>query len=86
MLYACEHAVRLAKEEVRPNFLDSRGLARALVGDTVGAAEDFEAFVAWTKERGIYEDYGQLREPWISALRVGENPIDQAALDQLKKE
>lgn len=86
VLYACEYAVRLSKEEDRPFFLDSRGLARAIVGDRVGAAEDFEAFVTWTKEMGIYESHGQLREPWSSALRAGENPIDEAVLNQLKDE
>ncbi len=43
VLFACEKAVELATDEA--TYLDSRGLARALTGDSQGAIEDFQAYV-----------------------------------------
>lgn len=86
VLYACEHAVRLADEQERPFTLDSRAIARALAGDRQGAAEDLETFIAWAKEAGVDEELIRRRAPWPSALRAGRNPFDQEALDQLRRE
>ena len=79
MLPACERAVALAPED--GNIHDSRGLARALMGNTRGAIEDFEFAVQWTKETGYAEEYITSRQAWIAALKAGKNPFDAATLE-----
>ncbi|WP_306558131.1 tetratricopeptide repeat protein [Nostoc sp. 'Peltigera malacea cyanobiont' DB3992] len=49
VLPACDKAVALAPEDSR--IRDSRGLARALTGDTQGAIEDFEAYIAQAQNK-----------------------------------
>jgi tetratricopeptide (TPR) repeat protein len=66
---ACEKAVALEPEDGR--WRDSRGLARALSGNRAGAIEDFQAFVAWSKD----EQYRGQRQRWINDLRAGKNPF-----------
>ena len=83
VLSACERAVSLASS---PGFRDSRGLARALTGNTSGAIEDFGAFVDWSKENGQYDTLGKEREGWIASLKQGKNPFDQKTLDSLRSE
>jgi hypothetical protein len=67
-------------------ILDSRGLAHALTGDYSGAIEDFQAFVEWSKEEGVYEDYGKKRDAWIVELQAGRNPFDKETLQALRDE
>jgi WD40 repeat protein len=81
VLSACERAVSL---DPLPGFRDSRGLARALTGDTKGAIEDFQAFVDWSKQNGKYDPDGKQREEWIASLKQGKNPFDQKTLDSLR--
>jgi WD40 repeat protein len=81
VLSACEKAVSL---DPSPGYRDSRGLARALTGDTKGAIEDFQAFVDWSKQNGKYDPDGKQREEWIAALKQGKNPFDQKTLDSLR--
>jgi len=47
VMYACEQAVKLDPENGA--IRDSRGLARALTGNTDGAVEDFQAFIDWAE-------------------------------------
>lgn len=49
VLPACEQAVAFAPED--GNIRHSRGLARALTGNYQGAIEDFEAYIAQTKDK-----------------------------------
>ena len=84
VLNACDKAVRISTQH--PQILDSRGLARALTGDAVGAIEDFTAYVEWSKKNGLYEPYGKKREAWIAVLKRGENPFDEATLAELWEE
>jgi hypothetical protein len=84
VLPACEHAVQLAPGD--GPLRDNRGLARALTQDYAGAIEDFEYFVAWSKENELYEQYGQTREAWISELEAGRNPFDATLLEALRTE
>lgn len=69
VLEACDTAVSLAPENL--NILDSRGLARALTGDTAGAIDDFKAFVEQTDD----EVRKFQRQGWIDSLNDGENPF-----------
>jgi peroxiredoxin len=83
---ACEKGVELADAEAVAAHRDSRGVARALTGDYAGAIEDFEVFVAWTKENGQYEEYGSKREAWIAELQAERNPFDEETLEALRDE
>jgi hypothetical protein len=47
IMIACEKAVELALDNDRGFYQDSRGLARALTGDTQGAIKDFQAYINW---------------------------------------
>jgi WD40 repeat protein len=81
---ACDRAV-----ELDPNggyAYDSRGLARALLGDYPGAIEDFERFVGWAKETGTAASMIGMREQWISELRAGRDPFDTQMLKELRSE
>jgi len=77
VLSACERAVELDPENIY--IRDSRGLARAMTGDRVGAVEDFRVFaeavpnVAWRQQR--------LR--WIQALEAGEDPFSEEVIRAL---
>jgi peroxiredoxin len=86
VIEACDKGVALADAESVAGHRDSRGLARALTGDLAGAIEDFEVFVAWSKENGLYEEYGAKREAWVAELKAGRNPFDQATLEALRNE
>jgi tetratricopeptide (TPR) repeat protein len=79
---ACERAVALAPGNAV--IADSRGLARALTGDYAGAAEDFRSYAEWLEKHGGSEREIGMREFWISELDAGRNPLDEAALAELK--
>ena len=76
---ACERAVALAPDE--KGYADSRGLARALTGDTKGAIADFKAAVEAYKES---TEYVKKRQQWIATLEAGGNPFDAATLKSLR--
>lgn len=77
VLAACERAVALEPDNVE--IRDSRGLARALLGDFQGAIDDFEAFVEETEDEGRRFQ----RQNWIEMLEVGENPFTPEVLRML---
>jgi hypothetical protein len=90
----CEQAVELASEQEKPFHVDSRGLNRALTGDTAGAIEDFQFFVEQLRDidpeneemaSAIAEAIAP-REAWIAALEAGKNPFDEATLEDLREE
>ena len=77
----CEQAVALAKE-LKPgswNSRDSRGLARALTGNTAGAIEDFQFFIDHTPR----VDLKLQRQRWVAALHAGQNPFTPEELNSL---
>ncbi|NJO14851.1 MAG: TIR domain-containing protein [Thioploca sp.] len=77
---ACENAVTLEPDQ--PHFRDSRGLARALTGDTQGAIEDFQFYIDH-----LFWKYGQQqRQAWIKMLKKGENPLTKEVLRALIQE
>jgi WD40 repeat protein len=82
-LPVCERAVALAPDN--GGIRDSRGLARALTGDTAGAIEDFEFFIKWAEETSQGRNV-PWRIEWIAALQAGKNPFDAAMLEQLRGE
>jgi hypothetical protein len=88
VLPACDRAVQLAPDDVsRGLYLDSRGLARALAGNTAGAIEDFTAAVELMKQFSQFRPAArQMRENWIAALKSGREPFDDALLRELRLE
>jgi tetratricopeptide (TPR) repeat protein len=77
VMYACEKAVVLAPDN--GSIRHSRGLARALTGNTKGAIEDFQAFIASTDDK---KDKSQ-RQRWVNALRAGKNPFTPEEIKSL---
>jgi tetratricopeptide (TPR) repeat protein len=68
----CERAVKLA-EQLKPgswNSRDSRGVARALTGDTNGAIEDFQFYIDHTTDGEKKLE----RQEWVNALGAGKKP------------
>jgi WD40 repeat protein len=86
---ACEKAVELAPDIPTKRLIqDSRGLARALTGDTAGAIEDFTTALESIKAGPFLFDaaFLQRRENWIAALKEGRDPFDDAMLKLLRTE
>jgi hypothetical protein len=86
VLPVCESEVQIATSQkksvdVLASYRDSRGLARALTGDTPGAIADFRYYVTVGASRRT-----QQRQAWIGALARGANPFDAATLDALRNE
>jgi len=77
VLSACDRAVTLAPGNV--DVLDSRGVVRALTGDTAGAIEDFQASI---KGRDSAEEKKE-RQGWIDKLKKGEKPFTEEELANL---
>jgi tetratricopeptide (TPR) repeat protein len=80
--FACERAVAL--EPTNGAYRDSRGLARALLGDYDGAAADFRFFIEWSQQTGQYEPDRLKRAQWLTQLAAGQNPFDAATLAELR--
>ncbi|NET84225.1 MAG: hypothetical protein F6J94_20600 [Moorea sp. SIO1F2] len=78
VMFACEKAIELTPDD--EDYIDSRGLARALTGNRKGAIEDFEQFIKWTDDE---EDKAQ-RQGWVDALKNGENPFTKEVLESLR--
>jgi tetratricopeptide (TPR) repeat protein len=80
VLFACETAVSL--EPKNGDYKDSRGLARALTGNTEGAIEDFQAFLDSTDDNSAQF----WRKEWIYYLRNDKNPFTEQELQRLLEE
>jgi hypothetical protein len=78
VLEHCDRAV--ASSDGHPVARDSRGIARALAGDTDGAIEDLDAFAEWTLD----EDNQLERLDWIEQLENGEQPFTDEVLTTLR--
>ncbi|MBH8576763.1 pentapeptide repeat-containing protein [Nostocaceae cyanobacterium CENA369] len=82
VLPVCEKAVTLDPEN--KFYQDSRGLAKVLTGDLVGALEDFQAAVD-SGALDYSEDVKQQRLDWIEALKAGNNPLTPEELEELRE-
>jgi hypothetical protein len=81
VLAAGERAVSL--EPNRPEFHDTTGFARALIGDRAGAIADFTFYVENYKGDA---ELRELRKKWIQDLQDGRNPFTKETLAVLRKE
>ncbi len=81
VMFACNKAVELAPND--PETKDSRGTARALVGDKHGAIQDFSTYLNWDKASDIKKTR---RKEWIKKLEAGENPLTNEVLVKLREE
>ncbi|MBW4608933.1 MAG: pentapeptide repeat-containing protein [Hassallia sp. WJT32-NPBG1] len=82
VLHICERAVSL--EPDNKLYQDSRGLARVLTGDLVGALEDFRAAVD-SSALDYSKRVKRRRLRWIEALESGNNPLTPEELEELRK-
>lgn len=80
VMVACERAVELEFEHA--SYRDSRGIARAQIGDTAGAIKDFRIYVAVSKDN----DRRSRRQAWIKALESGADPFDSMELHRVRSE
>jgi WD40 repeat protein/tetratricopeptide (TPR) repeat protein len=81
VLPACDQAVKLASAEDKGNYQESRGLAKALAGDTQGAIADFQAYIDDPKSTSAYKTQ---HKQWIEALKKGKNPFTDEVLRSVK--
>jgi hypothetical protein len=93
---ACERAVAL--DRYYGQYYDSRGLARALTGDTQGAVNDFNTFVQWATDeylrtkgmdpalQATYKQRIAERATWMHQLKAGQKPFDTKMLQALRIE
>ncbi|MBD2651131.1 nSTAND1 domain-containing NTPase [Nostoc foliaceum] len=77
VIFACDKAVQL--QPYSASIRDSRGLARALTGDTKGAIADFEAYIAQVDDK----DTKAQRQRWVKELKAGKNPFTDEELKKL---
>lgn len=78
VLPACDGAME--EDSTNVSWRDSRGLARALTGDTDGAIVDFQYYV----DNSFNIDTEQ-RSSWIDQLRAGEDPFTAEVLKSLRE-
>lgn len=90
VLHACDNAVQQAAKRggAKPPefYLDSRGVARALLGNNEGAVSDLAAHLSWCRKTDCGDEYILRRESWVKELRAGRNPFDKAVLERLRNE
>lgn len=87
VMTACDRAVSYGESDYNAAvYHDSRGMARALVGDYDGAIEDFEYYILSYEGTAWREEDVALRRAWVADLESGRNPFDEAMLRALRNE
>ena len=81
----CDRAIALAPDG--PGR-DSRGIVYAQLGRLTEAIADLEEYFASLRHEDPARHVRELAryQTWLTALRAGQNPFDQATLDQLRRE
>jgi WD domain, G-beta repeat len=82
VMAACERAVALAPDNGA--IRDSRGVARALTGDYMGAIKDFQQYLEWGQKHGRPEESIRQRQDWIRMLQANQNPFNEELLKLLR--
>ena len=67
---------------------EARAVVYAQAGRLPDAANDLRIFVDWLARQpeGLRTRYGTSRSEWLTALLAEQNPIDDAALERLRRE
>lgn len=87
VLSACDRAVAGGTEGTEnAGSWDSRGVARALVGDRAGAIEDFQTFVGLASYLEVADEVVEQRRAWSRALENGEDPITPEVIATLRRQ
>lgn len=81
VLFACEQAIEMGPKWGPPYHI-SRGIVRALLGDTEGAIEDIEFAI---EGEYLHKDWQARHQSWIDSLQAGKNPFTPEVLEQLRK-
>lgn len=84
VMNACEQAVALDPENA--GSWDSRGVARALVGNTKGAIEDFQDFIDRIEYAEDLDEVKLQRQRWVETLRAGKNPFTPEVIEELRSQ
>jgi tetratricopeptide (TPR) repeat protein len=84
VMAACERAVAL--EPDHGGIHDSRGVARALTGDYLGAINDFQQFLEWGPKNSAPEEQIRQRQDWIRMLQANQNPFSEELLKLLRNQ
>jgi tetratricopeptide (TPR) repeat protein len=85
VMSACDRAVEMSEDFNRLGSVDSRGLARALVGNLPGALADFRDFLDLSSLAEGIDDVIAQRKSWIARLERGENPVTPEVLAELQR-
>jgi WD40 repeat protein len=85
VIQACDRAVTLAAAGERGAIHDSRGVARAQLGDYEGAIADFELYLTWAQQFARSEEEIANRKGWIASLKQKQNPFDSEMLRRLRR-
>ena len=92
VLFAGERAVQLLEDREEISCLESRGIARAMTNNLMGALVDFQAaqgarkFLSIANDRRKWSEAQQQRQRWIAALEAGQNPFTPEELARLRAE
>lgn len=85
VLFACNTVVIL--ESGNKWGWQYRGIARALVNDLAGAAQDLQTVIAWLNNPQApffpEDEWKPRRQEWLSALQAGQNPFTPEEIEQV---
>jgi WD40 repeat protein len=63
---------------------EARSIARAILGDYTGAAEDLSLYIQWLHDFRLYTSFeGERRDEWLVELQNSRNPYDSETLEYL---
>ncbi|WP_044205583.1 hypothetical protein [Coleofasciculus chthonoplastes] len=80
VMFACDKAVKLARQESKARYQANRGIAKAITGDKTGAIEDLQAYV---NSPDISDEGKAKLQGWIKELKAGKNPFTDEVLQEL---
>lgn len=79
---ACEQAVTLNPDV--SYYYESRGVARALMGEMSAAGADLKMAIEIAREGQQGADRIEMWQAWAQQIEQGQNPFDQQTLNQLR--
>ena len=79
----CERAV---KTDPQPQYLDSRALVYALLGNYPAAINDFQTVIDWAEQHpgAVSPAILARRKGWVEALRANQNPFTPEVLAEFR--